>query len=96
MVNREQADLCCRGKDPPSVYTLDMLFYKSYVVTSAKLMQAVQRNSKIISFDPLLTAASSRIAGVHGPGLNLLKEKESGGHGLGYAMQHLYSTIQLT
>ena len=73
-----------RGETPPPVYTLDIFFTKSYIITTAKLMQAVQRNSKVISFEPLLTPTSSRVAGIRGHGLNLLREKESGGHGMRY------------
>ena len=53
-----------------------------YIVKSAALVSAVQRNHKIISFDPFLTAAANRMAGISGPGLELLRETQSGGGGI--------------
>lgn len=69
-------------------FTLDLLFTKVYVINSAGLLPAIQRNSKTISFDPLLTNAAKRLAGVHGKGLKLLQEVENGGGGLNTQVVH--------
>ena len=53
-----------------------------YIVKTGKLVSAVQRNHKLISFDPFLTAAAERLAGITGKGLKLLQEKQSGGGGI--------------
>lgn len=58
---------------------MDFLVQKTYVITTAELAAAVQRNSKTISFDPLLVAAAQRLAGITGPGLKLLDDKSNGG-----------------
>jgi hypothetical protein len=71
------------GKNPPPIYTLDLLITKSYIVTNPKIMQSVQRNSKFISFEPLLNTTASSICGIKGDGLNLLTDKENGGQGVG-------------
>ena len=70
------------GKSPPPIFTLDLIFIKTYIVTSQKLFQAVQRNSRVISFEANLTAVAERMAGIFGDGVQKLKEKESGGEGL--------------
>jgi hypothetical protein len=61
---------------------------KTYVINTAKLVSAVQRNHRTISFDPFLTAAAERISGIKGKGLKLLQETENGGRGLNNAVLH--------
>jgi cytochrome P450 len=70
------------------VFSLDMFSIKIYVINSASLVSAVQRNSKTISFDPFLTAAANRMSGIEGEGLKLLQETESGGGGLNNEVLH--------
>ncbi|KAJ5153098.1 uncharacterized protein N7482_009576 [Penicillium canariense] len=68
---------------------LDMLFTKFYVISSPDLMQAVQRNSKTISFEPLLLFGAKNISGISDPKtLDILKGTESGGQGLGAKIMH--------
>ncbi|KAF2668891.1 hypothetical protein BT63DRAFT_426144 [Microthyrium microscopicum] len=74
------------GEDPPPIFTIDMLLTKTNIVTTLKLMQSVQRNSKTLSFDPLLTSTAERVIGVRGEGLKILKEKAIGGHGVNASM----------
>lgn len=45
-------------------------------------MSAIQRNHKVISFDPFVTAAANRMGGITGEGLKLLQEKQNGGGGV--------------
>lgn len=52
------------------------------------MVSAVQRNHKIISFDPFLTAAANRMAGIKGAGLTLLRECENGGRGINNEVLH--------
>lgn len=65
-----------------------MLASKIYVVASPSLMYAVQRANKLINFDPLFTSVAKRLAGIQGNALNMLREVESGGHGLGSKIMH--------
>lgn len=69
-------------------FTLDLLFTKIYIMNSASLVSAVQRNHKIVSFDPFLTAAANRLAGIDGEGLKLLQETENGGGGVNNKVLH--------
>lgn len=69
-------------------FTLDLLFTKIYIINSASLVSAVQRNHKTVSFDPFLTAAANRMAGIDGEGLKLLQETENGGGGVNNKVLH--------
>ncbi|KZF23898.1 putative P450 monooxygenase [Xylona heveae TC161] len=64
------------------IYTLDLLVTKVYIVTSARLVPAVQRNSKVLSFDPFLTAAAKQLGGIKKAGLKLLEPEDKGGQGV--------------
>ena len=70
------------------ICTLDLYATKIYIVKSGKLVSAVQRNHKLISFDPFLTASAERIAGITGKGLKLLQERHSGGGGANEDVVH--------
>ena len=59
-----------------------MVATKVYVINSSSLVAAVQRNHKHISFDPFITTASERLAGLNGPALELLREEHNGGQGV--------------
>ncbi|KAJ5703958.1 hypothetical protein N7493_011096 [Penicillium malachiteum] len=61
-----------------------MVFNKVYIIKSPKLVSAVRRNHRTMSFEPLVTSTSKCVAGVSGPGLQLLRGKESQGQGLGH------------
>lgn len=69
------------------IFSLDMVFGKAYLVTSPALLQAIQRN-KALTFDPFLTMSAQRIAGIRGLGLELMREKQSGGQGLNQKVVH--------
>ncbi|PCH00164.1 Cytochrome P450 [Penicillium occitanis (nom. inval.)] len=68
-------------KHGQQICTLAMPYGRTYVVNSTKLVSAVQRNAKTISFDPILTTVAERLAGITGPELEALKEEETGGGG---------------
>ena len=70
------------------IYTFDLYATKMYIVKTGKLVSAVQRNHKIISFNPFLTAAAKRMAGITGKGLKLLQEKQYGGGGINEDIIH--------
>ncbi|RAK95226.1 cytochrome P450 [Aspergillus ibericus CBS 121593] len=76
------------AKHPHPICTLDLVFSKSYLVTSPPLVQAVQRNRKSLSFDPFVSMTLERMAGIRGPVLEQFREKESGGQGLGHDVVH--------
>ena len=59
-----------------------------HIINSGKLVSAIQRNHKIFSFDPFLTAAANRMAGITGKGLKLLQEKRGGGGGINEKVIH--------
>ncbi|CEJ57042.1 hypothetical protein PMG11_05750 [Penicillium brasilianum] len=71
------------------IISLDMLFTKFYVITSPDLMQAVQRNAKTLSFEPLLLFGARNISGISNPkALDILRETDAGGQGLGTKIMH--------
>lgn len=82
-------DLNSQKHPDQPIIGLDMFFTKFYVITSPDLMQAVQRNAKTLSFEPLLLFSSKNIAGIRNQKtLDILKEKENGGQGLGPKIMH--------
>ncbi|PWY67640.1 cytochrome P450 [Aspergillus sclerotioniger CBS 115572] len=66
------------------ICTLDMVFNKTYIVQSPTVLHSIQRNRKTLSFDPFVSMTLERMAGIHGPTLELFREKESGGQGLSH------------
>ncbi|KAI5258665.1 cytochrome P450 [Aureobasidium subglaciale] len=68
----------CEGSDEPIV-TIDFLVSKVYLVNKSSAVKDVQRNSKVITFDPFLDSAAERMVGVSAQGLKLLRGKEKGG-----------------
>ncbi|KAF2146999.1 uncharacterized protein K452DRAFT_261129 [Aplosporella prunicola CBS 121167] len=70
------------------IYSMDMITNRAYIVNSPTLVAAVQRNHRIISFDPFLTVAANRMAGIEGHGLELLREEQNGGQGLNNKVLH--------
>src|ERR1700709_52688 len=64
-----------RGTNPLPAFIVDIIFAKYYLITTGKLLAAVQRNSKTISFEPLLTPMSERMAGITGKALELLTSR---------------------
>lgn len=83
------AESCLSQKLTSSpIYTFDLYATKLHIVKTGKLVSAVQRNHKIISFDPFLTAAANRMAGITGKGLRLLQEKQGGGGGINEDVIH--------
>ncbi|KAL5337120.1 cytochrome P450 [Aspergillus crustosus] len=70
------------------ILSIDLILTKIYIVASPTLLQAVQRNTKTITFDPFVTFAAERVAGIKGPGLEALREKSAGGGGVNQAVVH--------
>lgn len=66
-----------------------MLVNKFYIVSSPELMQAVQRNNKAISFEPLLDFSISNIAGAQDQ--KILHLMQSGSGGLGHASKIVHA-----
>lgn len=71
------------------IFGLDMLVSKFYIVSSPDLMQAVQRNNKTLSFEPLLDFSVSNIAGAQDK--KILHLMQSGSGGLGHASKILHA-----
>ncbi|EAW08935.1 cytochrome P450 [Aspergillus clavatus NRRL 1] len=69
-------------------FTMDMLFTKIYVITSPTLVVASRRHHRTMSFEPFITGAAKRMAGLRGPGLDLLREKQFGGKGVHADVMH--------
>lgn len=70
--------VCSEGSDEPIV-TIDFLVSKVYLVNKSSAVAQVQRNSKVITFDPFLDSAAERMVGCSPKGLKLLTSKENGG-----------------
>ena len=76
---RHAADLfTSEGSDEPIV-TIDFLVSKVYLVNKSSAVAQVQRNAKVITFDPFLDSAAERMVNVSKRGLKLLTGKENGG-----------------
>ncbi|GAD98412.1 cytochrome P450 oxidoreductase, putative [Paecilomyces variotii No. 5] len=72
-----------------------MLNNKVSVITSPDLVSAVKRNHRTLSFDPIFSSAAERVAGIQGSALELLREKASGGKGLGNEVVHVMHPLLL-
>ncbi|KAJ5918195.1 hypothetical protein N7454_010570 [Penicillium verhagenii] len=80
--------LATKNRDQP-IFTSNMIFNKAYIITSPDLMQAAQRHTKTLKFDPLVTFGLRNVGGIgNKTTLNLLREKESGGGGLVQKVMH--------
>lgn len=62
-------------------FTIPIFKAKTYVVATPSLLQAIQRNSRIVSFDPFINVAADRIAGCSKYAQYILRETRSGGQG---------------
>lgn len=63
-------------------FTIHLLNQKAYMIISTNLVSSVQRNSKVISFEPLAATVAERVAGITGDGLKLYTPRELGGTGM--------------
>ncbi|CRG86383.1 7-alpha-hydroxycholest-4-en-3-one 12-alpha-hydroxylase [Talaromyces islandicus] len=79
--------LCDKNPNIPAI-TIPIFKAKTYIITAPWLLQAVQRNSRIISFDPFLSFATDRIAGCSKHAQNILREKPAGGQGGNHNVIH--------
>ncbi|KAI9672601.1 MAG: hypothetical protein M1831_000036 [Alyxoria varia] len=61
------------------IYTLSIGTSKLYVVNSASMVSAVQRNLKNISPDPFFESVAARLSGIDGSNWKLLQGKHAGG-----------------
>ncbi|KAE8359939.1 cytochrome P450 [Aspergillus caelatus] len=80
-------------KTTQPVFSIKILFQKVYIITSPRLVSAVQRSYRTMSFDPLITRTARCVGGITGPGLQLIREKASQGQGLGH---HTTATMRHT
>ncbi|KAI9375898.1 cytochrome P450 [Aspergillus egyptiacus] len=70
---------------PLPAFSIDMLVNKVYVINAPELVTAIRRNHRTMSLDPLFIRTAQCVGGIHGPGLQLHRGKESHGQGLGSA-----------
>lgn len=59
--------------------TINFLVTKVYLVNKSSAVAQVQRNARVITFDPFIDSAAERMANVSRKGLKLLTAKENGG-----------------
>ncbi|KAE8378146.1 cytochrome P450 [Aspergillus bertholletiae] len=64
-------------------FTMDMLYAKVYIIASPELVSAVRRSRNTMSFGPLFSNVAENGGGINGRGMQLLRDKESGGQGVG-------------
>lgn len=69
-----------------------MLVNKFYIVTAPDLMQAVQRNHKTMSFEPLVDFSVSNIAGASDKKVHHIMQSQTSG-GLGHATKILHALV---
>ena len=82
---------CLSNTSHLPIATLKMPNGRTYCVNDVRLVQAVQRNAKTISFDPILTTVAERLAGIGGDSLQVLREMENGGAGAHRKLVHAMS-----
>lgn len=70
------------------IFTVNLLVAKFYVVASPTLISGVQRNHRSLSFEYFINLSASGMLGIKGPGMNLLREEQKGGGGLGMKVTH--------
>lgn len=89
MKTKHLANGICRKQNASySIFGIDLLFSKIYIITSPELMQSVQR-SKALSLDPLLDLAVLRFSGItNKQTLDLLLDTSSGGQGFAQKLMH--------
>ncbi|KAH0351021.1 cytochrome P450, partial [Aureobasidium melanogenum] len=68
----------CEGSDE-AIVTINFLVTKVYLVNKSSAVAQVQRNARVITFDPFIDSAAERMASVSRKGLKLLTAKENGG-----------------
>ncbi|KAE8395021.1 cytochrome P450 [Aspergillus alliaceus] len=64
-------------------FTMDMLSAKVYIIASPELVPAVRRSRSAVSLGPIFANVTEHAGGIRGRGLQLLRDKESGGQGIG-------------
>lgn len=82
-----QLTSCSAKSNHLPIFTLQTLNKRTYIVTSADLVTAVERNQKTISFFPFVSAMSPRVFDLprHGPTMDIINQnlnKEKGDWGL--------------
>lgn len=68
------------------IYTLNMLNGKVYIVTAPDLINAVNRNSKKIAFNPFVAMLGKRITGHDEHTSRIVQHNLNGEHGPGYVI----------
>jgi hypothetical protein len=74
-------------KHPHPIFAIDLLLTKVYLVKSPEILQAIQR-TRALTFDPFVTFTTERLAGIRGPALEALREKQAGGGGGNQELLH--------
>lgn len=69
------------------IYTLRMLNGKVYVVTSLDLVNAINRNSKILAFNPFIAQLGKRITGHDEATSQIVQHNLNGENGPGYVTE---------
>lgn len=69
------------------IYTLPVLNGKIYVVTSPQLVNAVNRNSKVLSFNPFIAQLGKRITGHDEATSQTVQHNLTGENGTGYVIE---------
>ena len=77
------------------VFTIDCLIKRVYIVRSASLVAAVQKQRKDIGLEPVLTFMLNRLGGIAGPGFKLLQDTRAGGGGLNQLLHHTMARFLL-
>ena len=78
--------MLCSAKCKLPIYTLNMLNGKVYIVTSPDLVNAVNRNSKRIAFNPFVAMLGKRMTGHDEDTSRIVQHNLNGEHGPGYVI----------
>lgn len=69
------------------IYTLNMLNGKVYTITSPNLVSAVNRNSKVLAFNPFIAQLGKRITGHDEATSRTVQHNLNGENGSGYVIE---------
>ena len=75
------------------IYTLNMLSGKVYIVTSPSLVSAVNRNSRVLAFNPFIGQVGKRITGHDEATSRIVQHNLNGESGSGYAIEVHDATV---
>ena len=92
-LKRSPSLMFCSAKCKLPIYTLPMLNGKVYVVTSIDLVNAVNRNAKVLAFNPFIANLGKRMTGHDDVTSKIVQHNLNGENGPGYVTDIHQGTV---